>query len=503
MSGRRRRLGAALALLLCLGLAEAAAAAPQVTLIRTYNSDTRGQVFEVCRGRFDPPAGDPQNPAYCRGAVAYWSLGRWQRYNSGGSGPGGAAAGGTAKGGGSKKGTAVAKGVEPPSEAEASAPPVPPDGGSLDPTTVLGVENPLCGDPGQLERPPDPQLPLLALPRGRLSGRQLRLGHPHRSRRLRQLAVRARGLLHLADPLGDLARLADDPQGLPDRPRLRLLAQPLHRQPHPQRGRQRAHADLRTPDLALALDALRDPRRLGPLQRPDPAKGRRDARRDGDGAGDDARRDVDRPLPARDGRAGGGGGQQRLDDGGRRALLRAPRRPRALLQRRDGGGLGADERGALLRHGLLRRALVHDGEALPRSRRGGAQGPGRRRRLCPAAARGPALRRRPDARDQGALPRSQRPVRPRADDPRPLPALQPARRAARGALALLQRRARRTHRPAARNRAPAEHRRRQRRGGARQGRDAGSQRRPHPDGDGADLHRRADRRPACSCSGWR
>lgn len=140
----------ALCLLFLLGLAESAGAASQVTLIRTYNSDTRGQVFEVCRGRFDPPAGEAQNPAYCHGRLGYWSLERWQRYNAGGSGSGAGGATGTGKKGTRKPGPAVAKGGEPALESQATPAPLPPDGGSLDPTVVLGVQNPLCGEPGKL-----------------------------------------------------------------------------------------------------------------------------------------------------------------------------------------------------------------------------------------------------------------------------------------------------------------------------------------------------------------
>lgn len=146
---RGLRLFAALLSLACLywpSTASAAAAEPQVTLIRVYDSEARGVVYEVCRGEFDPPVTDPLNPAYCRGQPEYWTQSRWQAYNRASSekqdtkkpprdnGP--------PKAAGQPQ---VAVG-QPPTGAQSAVP----YGGSLDPTSVLGVTNPLCGEHRQL-----------------------------------------------------------------------------------------------------------------------------------------------------------------------------------------------------------------------------------------------------------------------------------------------------------------------------------------------------------------
>jgi hypothetical protein len=135
----------------CLLLAGpvASSAAAEITLIRVYSTDVRGTVFEVCKGRFDPPTADTGNPAYCEGEVGRWSEARWKAYNAGTAGMGG----GTPSNGSSKKGAAekskpaVATGAGAVTEATQ---PVVPYGGSLDPTAVLGIKNPLCGEPGKL-----------------------------------------------------------------------------------------------------------------------------------------------------------------------------------------------------------------------------------------------------------------------------------------------------------------------------------------------------------------
>ena len=292
------------------------------------------------------------------------------------------------------------------------------------------------------ERPAGPQLPLLALARGRLPGRQLRLGHPRRIGRLHQLTLRPRGLLRLAAPLGPLAALADDAEGLPDHPRLRLLAQPVHRQPDAGADRLGPDRLLRPPDLTLALDSLRRPRWLGPLQRSDPAKDRRDDERHADGAGDDARRAVDHPLAARERRAPRRSGQQRLDGGGLGALLGPRQRPDPLLQRGDGRGLEPDNRGPLLRHGLLRRALVHERRTLPRRSGRRAQRARSGRRFHPAAARQPAEGQ--GKGKPGTAGGARRPLRRSADHPPAVSALQPRERPSRQALGLLQRHPRRS-----------------------------------------------------------
>ena len=129
-------------------LAVAAKADPQITLIRVY-STSDGTVFDVCKGKFDPPVTDAMNPAHCKGEVLNWTEAQWKAYNSGKK-----SAAATGKGEGKQKGDAgkakpgVATGAAP--GAEALATPVIPYGGSLDPTAVLGIENPLCGEPNKL-----------------------------------------------------------------------------------------------------------------------------------------------------------------------------------------------------------------------------------------------------------------------------------------------------------------------------------------------------------------
>lgn len=148
LSARRHLLELALAVLcLCLLLAPPATAA-QVELVRVYRSDQLGAVFEVCKGTFEPPSTDPANPAYCQGQTARWSESRWRAYN---------AAQSPASGSGEKEGTTEGKGKPQPSVVAGTAPEAgsmpqaaPPYGGSLDPTAVLGIENPFCGEPGQL-----------------------------------------------------------------------------------------------------------------------------------------------------------------------------------------------------------------------------------------------------------------------------------------------------------------------------------------------------------------
>jgi hypothetical protein len=136
-----------------LAMPVAARADAPVTLIRTYDSDVRGLVYEVCRGGFNPPSTDPQNPAYCRGQPEYWSQSRWQAYNRSL----------TQKPSQGKDSTPT-KPPKSPGKAEGEVPNVAtgtnqseaasqsaiPYGGSLDPTTVLGLTNPLCGARGEL-----------------------------------------------------------------------------------------------------------------------------------------------------------------------------------------------------------------------------------------------------------------------------------------------------------------------------------------------------------------
>lgn len=145
----RARLAIALAVFTAtLLLAVAAKADSQITLIRVYSTE-RGTVFDVCKGEFDPPVTDTMNPAYCKGEVLHWTEAQWKAYNSGK--PDGGAAGqgkGKQKGGTGKAKPGVATGAAP--GAEALPPATIPYGGSLDPTAVLGIENPLCGEPNKL-----------------------------------------------------------------------------------------------------------------------------------------------------------------------------------------------------------------------------------------------------------------------------------------------------------------------------------------------------------------
>jgi len=157
--GARGRLAIAIAVFAAtLALAAVAGAASNVALVRVYTSD--GTVFEVCKGKFDPPVTDAMNPAYCKGTLARWTETQWRAYNSGswsgeGKAPGAGAGKGkepSAKGGkgaGGKGKPAVATGAKESSTEAASAPAIP-YGGSLDPTAVLGIENPLCGEPSEL-----------------------------------------------------------------------------------------------------------------------------------------------------------------------------------------------------------------------------------------------------------------------------------------------------------------------------------------------------------------
>jgi hypothetical protein len=126
-------------------------AAGAVALIRTYDSDTRGLVYEVCRGEFNPPPTDPINPAYCNGKAEYWSQQRWQAYVKNGEEGSAEAAHKQPKpkSPGAKNKPEVAVGPSPPS-AEPAAQSAVPYGGSLDPTSVLDVTNPLCGERGEL-----------------------------------------------------------------------------------------------------------------------------------------------------------------------------------------------------------------------------------------------------------------------------------------------------------------------------------------------------------------
>ena len=165
---RPERLGARGRLAIAVGvfLLVMALAAPsvdaeaQVTLVRVYRSDSR-MVFEVCGGRFDPPVTDAENPAYCEGQIGRWSEARWESYNAAHA-PGGAASAGSDEDGSGGEGAgagregrgkganepAVATGAE--GAAEAAPATAIPYGGSLDPTAVLGITNPLCGETGKL-----------------------------------------------------------------------------------------------------------------------------------------------------------------------------------------------------------------------------------------------------------------------------------------------------------------------------------------------------------------
>lgn len=160
--GGRTRLAIAIAVFLStLALADVAGAAPRITLVRVYASDLRGTVFEVCKGEFNPPVTAPENPSYCKGTLERWTEAQWVAYNTGhgqpeakapggssGGSAGSEAAGGKGKGKGAGKGKQkVATGAE--GAAEAATPAIP-YGGSLDPTAVLGIENPLCGEPSKL-----------------------------------------------------------------------------------------------------------------------------------------------------------------------------------------------------------------------------------------------------------------------------------------------------------------------------------------------------------------
>jgi len=159
--GARGRLAIAIAVFAgTLALAAVASAAPQISLIRVFSSE--GTVFEVCKGEFDPPVSDPMNPAYCKGRAIRWSEAQWKAYNSGrwpgegqspgalaGDGKESGAEGGKGKGAGGKGKPGVATGAKG-AGGEAAPAPVIPYGGSLDPTAVLGIENPLCGEPNKL-----------------------------------------------------------------------------------------------------------------------------------------------------------------------------------------------------------------------------------------------------------------------------------------------------------------------------------------------------------------
>ena len=161
--GPRARLTIAIAVFgATLVAAAVAGAAPRITLVRVYATDTSGTVFEVCKGKFNPPVTDATNPSYCKGTLARWTEAQWKAYNSGhwsgkGQGPGTSAGkgsesgaeGGKGKGTGGKGKPGVATGAKG-AGAEALPPPAIPYGGSLDPTAVLGIENPLCGEPSKL-----------------------------------------------------------------------------------------------------------------------------------------------------------------------------------------------------------------------------------------------------------------------------------------------------------------------------------------------------------------
>jgi hypothetical protein len=146
--GALARLAIALAVFACtLVLAVAAKADSQITLIRVFSTE-HGTVFDVCKGRFDAPVTDAMNPAYCRGEVIHWTEAQWQAYNRQAAGGAGGQGKGKQKGGAGKAKPAVATGGAPGAEAMPQA--TIPYGGSLDPTAVLGIENPLCGEPGKL-----------------------------------------------------------------------------------------------------------------------------------------------------------------------------------------------------------------------------------------------------------------------------------------------------------------------------------------------------------------
>jgi hypothetical protein len=144
----RRRLAVAvlLASAFCLALtfATAARATSTVHLVRVYSTDTAGTVYEVCRGRFDPPATDHENPAFCEGKPERWSQHRWQEYNAGA---------GAVSGAGVKEPKAKPEASKEERQPVATGTPAAAAkafGGSVDPNAVLGVENPLCGESGEL-----------------------------------------------------------------------------------------------------------------------------------------------------------------------------------------------------------------------------------------------------------------------------------------------------------------------------------------------------------------
>jgi hypothetical protein len=154
---------AALALTAALTVVALAGAATRITLVRIYATETQGTVFEVCKGKFDPPSTDPTNPAYCEGTLARWTEAQWKAHNTGHPvGAGGGSETAPASGGGANTEAGGAAGTGPKQGgsgvatgaggAEGEAPPAPatPYGGSLDPTAVLGIENPLCGEPNEL-----------------------------------------------------------------------------------------------------------------------------------------------------------------------------------------------------------------------------------------------------------------------------------------------------------------------------------------------------------------
>jgi hypothetical protein len=144
----RRRLAVAVAVFaFSVLLTGVASAASQITLVRVYNTE-RGTVFDVCKGKFDPPVTDATNPVYCKGEVLNWTEAQWKAYNSGRSTGGAGQGEGKQKGSAGKAKPGVARGTEP--GAGAATPANIPYGGSLDPTAVLGIENPLCGEPNQL-----------------------------------------------------------------------------------------------------------------------------------------------------------------------------------------------------------------------------------------------------------------------------------------------------------------------------------------------------------------
>ncbi len=145
----RASFGIAIAILLAtLQLAASAQADSQITLIRVYSTSS-GTVFDVCRGKFDPPVTDAMNPAFCKGEVLNWTEAQWRAYNSGKKSDGAQDQGkGKQKDDAGKAKPGVATGAAP--GAEGLTTPVIPYGGSLDPTAVLGIENPLCGEPSEL-----------------------------------------------------------------------------------------------------------------------------------------------------------------------------------------------------------------------------------------------------------------------------------------------------------------------------------------------------------------